>query len=380
MQDSLVGIVPASRDLFSSPNSTALSKPKVSSEKPKPGETFSDIMMKTQKKSEPPKEEVKDSSKELSQKVEVVSEKMESLKKDPAVSKEELQPLEDLLNNVKAMLAEDSEESPLIEELLTQMISFITQAQEELDQTGELADRTYYLAEKLSFELEGLKPDLEKGTVSFAQKRIASDMIFQAKAIESESKVFLANVDEPLLADAEEGKLLLAKAEALDSIDKSETLKVKESPIMVDDRRTSLKAMLKEQALEVKLALNTSPNKEGETPVAQVFAEALASKMPDMTKVEALSSPVMMHQLENMMSQIGARSLVVLRDGGSEFKMKLTPPELGQMKISFRLEEGMMMGKIVVSTPEAKALFEENMNMLKESFKQAGINIAQVDV
>ncbi|MGL5722812.1 MAG: flagellar hook-length control protein FliK, partial [Brevinema sp.] len=363
MQDSLVGIVPASRDLFSSPNSTALSKPKVSSEKPKPGSTFSDIMMKTQKKSEAPKEERKDSSKELVQKVEVVSEKMESLKKDPAVSKEELQPLEDLLNNVKAILAEDSEESPLIEELLTQMISFITQAQEELDQTGELADRTYYLAEKLSFELEGLKPDLEKGTVSFAQKRIVSDMIFQAKAVESESKVFLANVDEPLLADAEEGKLLLAKAEALDSIDKSETLKVKESPIMVDDRRTSLKAMLKEQALEVKLALTELPTKEGETSGAtQIFAEALASKMPDMAKVEALSSPVMMHQLENMMSQIGARSLVVLRDGGSEFKMKLTPPELGQMKISFRLEEGMMMGKIVVSTPEAKALFEENMN------------------
>ncbi|MGL5254131.1 MAG: flagellar hook-length control protein FliK [Brevinema sp.] len=376
MQDSVAGMVSASRDLFSSSNYAPLSSLKVSVEKPKPGTSFSDIMSKTQKTPET----LAEPTKELTQKIEKVSEQMESLKKDSTISKDEIQPLEDLLDQVKSMIIEDTEEPSMMEELLEQMVAFLLQAQEELSQTGELTDRTYYLAEKLSFDLEGLKPDLENGTITFAQKRLVSDMMLQAKSVENDSKIFLANIDESLLSDAEDGKILLANAEISDAIDIKEPLNLKESPIVVDDRRTSLKAMLKEQALEVKLALNGSPE-ENESPVAQVFAETLASKMTDApTKIEAPTSPAMMHQIENMMSQIGARSLVVLRDGGSEFKMKLTPPELGQMKISFRLEEGMMMGKIVVSTPEAKALFEENMNMLKESFKQSGINIAQVDV
>ncbi len=84
--------------------------------------------------------------------------------------------------------------------------------------------------------------------------------------------------------------------------------------------------------------------------------------------------------LEAMMQNITGKAVITLRDGKSELKMNLIPPELGRMNMKFNLEDGQLIGKIVVSTPEAKMLFDQNLGDLQRALQQAGINLAHLDV
>ncbi len=92
------------------------------------------------------------------------------------------------------------------------------------------------------------------------------------------------------------------------------------------------------------------------------------------------ASPVSKATLEALMQNITGRALVTLKDGKSELRMNLIPPELGRMSMKFSLEDGLLLGKIVVSTPEAKMLFDQNMGDLQRALQQAGINIGGMDV
>lgn len=95
---------------------------------------------------------------------------------------------------------------------------------------------------------------------------------------------------------------------------------------------------------------------------------------------ENFSSPVSRIQVEAMMQNVAGKAFITLQDGNSEMKMKLTPPELGHMKLSFRIEDGIMSGKIVVGTQEARFFFEQNLDNLRQSLAEAGIMLAGVDV
>jgi len=90
--------------------------------------------------------------------------------------------------------------------------------------------------------------------------------------------------------------------------------------------------------------------------------------------------PVTKAGLEAMMASITGRALVTLKDGKSELKMNLMPPELGRMSMKFVLEGGRMSGQIVVSTPEAKAIFDQNLGDLQRALQQAGVNIGSLNV
>lgn len=84
--------------------------------------------------------------------------------------------------------------------------------------------------------------------------------------------------------------------------------------------------------------------------------------------------------MEALFQNVAGRLSVTLRDGKSEFRMNLTPPELGHMRMKFTLQDGQLMGKIVVSTPEAKALFDQNLGELQRQLQQAGITMGNMDV
>lgn len=84
--------------------------------------------------------------------------------------------------------------------------------------------------------------------------------------------------------------------------------------------------------------------------------------------------------MEALFQNMAGRLSVTLRDGKSEFKMNLTPPELGHMRMKFTLQDGQLMGKIVVSTPEAKALFDQNLGDLQRALQQAGLTMGNMDV
>ncbi len=84
--------------------------------------------------------------------------------------------------------------------------------------------------------------------------------------------------------------------------------------------------------------------------------------------------------LEALMQNITGRALVTLKDGKSELKMNLIPPELGRMSMKFSLEDGQLIGKIVVSTPEAKMIFDQNLGDLQRALQQAGVNLTNLNV
>jgi flagellar hook-length control protein FliK len=84
--------------------------------------------------------------------------------------------------------------------------------------------------------------------------------------------------------------------------------------------------------------------------------------------------------VEQMLQQVAGKALITLRDGQSEMRLQLTPPDLGRMEMKIVLEDGQMMGKIVVSTPEAKALFDQNLGELQRQLQQAGVQVGSLDV
>ncbi|URA10904.1 flagellar hook-length control protein FliK [Thermospira aquatica] len=84
--------------------------------------------------------------------------------------------------------------------------------------------------------------------------------------------------------------------------------------------------------------------------------------------------------VEQMLQQVAGKALITLRDGQSEMRLQLTPPDLGRMEMKIVLEDGQMRGKIVVSTPEAKALFDQNLGELQRQLQQVGVQVGSLDV
>lgn len=111
-----------------------------------------------------------------------------------------------------------------------------------------------------------------------------------------------------------------------------------------------------------------------------LFNKAESFQQSMRTQSAGMAATVSRSQLDALFQNIAGRMSMTLRDGSSEFKMSLTPPELGFMRMKFTLEDGQLAGKIVVSTPEAKALFDQNQGELQRALQQAGITLGQMDV
>ncbi|MGC8764979.1 MAG: flagellar hook-length control protein FliK [Brevinematia bacterium] len=84
--------------------------------------------------------------------------------------------------------------------------------------------------------------------------------------------------------------------------------------------------------------------------------------------------------IESLIAQITGKAVIIVREGKSELKMQLFPPDLGKMNMKFTLEDGQLTGKIVVSTKEAFMLFDQNKESLAQSLNQAGVNIGRIDI
>ncbi len=84
--------------------------------------------------------------------------------------------------------------------------------------------------------------------------------------------------------------------------------------------------------------------------------------------------------IETMFQTIGGRAAFTLRNGKSELRMNLNPAELGKMHLTFEVQDGVMNAKIVVSTQEARNLFEQNLPDLQRQFQAAGVDVGSMDV
>ena len=71
---------------------------------------------------------------------------------------------------------------------------------------------------------------------------------------------------------------------------------------------------------------------------------------------------------------------LVMRRGKGEISMELEPKEMGKMEMKITMEQSKLVAKIRVETQEAKNLFTDGINKLKESLNESGIQVDKIDV
>ncbi|MCR4288713.1 MAG: flagellar hook-length control protein FliK, partial [Candidatus Scalindua sp.] len=66
--------------------------------------------------------------------------------------------------------------------------------------------------------------------------------------------------------------------------------------------------------------------------------------------------------------------------GTSEVKVQLSPPELGTIKLEFKVEDDVLETKITVERSSVKDAIEKDIPRLRELISNAGIDVGKLDV
>jgi flagellar hook-length control protein FliK len=119
---------------------------------------------------------------------------------------------------------------------------------------------------------------------------------------------------------------------------------------------------------------------DGVVPVAKAFADRLAAaESPQKTTAPARATP-----LERLREMTGADLVrtagLVVRDGGGEIRLTLKPESLGSVRIRLSLADGMVEGRIIVDTPEARQAFEAGLDSLTRALHADGFQTGSLSV
>jgi flagellar hook-length control protein FliK len=75
-----------------------------------------------------------------------------------------------------------------------------------------------------------------------------------------------------------------------------------------------------------------------------------------------------------------ARAFQAAQDRGGEIRLRLSPPELGALKLEVKLQSGVLSAHIEADTPEARALLLDNLPQLRQRLAEQDIRVEQFDV
>jgi len=75
-----------------------------------------------------------------------------------------------------------------------------------------------------------------------------------------------------------------------------------------------------------------------------------------------------------------AKALQTAQDRGAPLRLRLTPPELGVLKIELVMRDGALSAKLEAETPAAKAAILDNLPALRERLTAQEIKIERFDV
>lgn len=70
----------------------------------------------------------------------------------------------------------------------------------------------------------------------------------------------------------------------------------------------------------------------------------------------------------------------VLRQGGGTLTLRMTPNDLGEVKVELRLSHGRVEGVIEASTPVARDLLRRELDQLASSLERRGVTVDRLDV
>lgn len=341
-------------------------------------QNFSEIIGKMQKEQQNIEHDSKSSA--VLEQLNDLEEKFSNIE-DLFPKSQKIDPLKVLLTNIQDIFqAVENNITLLDEEMLMNwsqnMIDFISQSLEEFSQSGDLKDDIFFPANYLAFVVNNV--DISFFQENNPKQNILFQMIQRANNAHTQNTAFLAPLEESLVSEpfvsvSNELELI---AEVLDYEDNFPD----EPPVFfVKDNR-----MEPQKVNEIKnpLVLEVSDENQITLLAENIAKQSSQSSLTSSVQraYESFSSSVSRIQVEAMMQNIAGKAFITLQDGSSEMKMKLTPPELGHIKLSFRVEDGIMSGKIVVGTQEARFFFEQNLDNLRQSLAEVGIMLAGVDV
>jgi flagellar hook-length control protein FliK len=75
-----------------------------------------------------------------------------------------------------------------------------------------------------------------------------------------------------------------------------------------------------------------------------------------------------------------ARAFVMAQDGGGELRLRLSPAELGSLRLEVRVQEGVLQARVEAETPAARTVLIENLPALRERLAEQGVRIERFDV
>ncbi len=306
---------------------------------------------------------------ELQKSVQGLEDKIEKMKAKASPEQlQELEKIQDFLKQIKEILAK-LKDSKVQVNLRNEggKIDFFQMMAQLLQDLSQVLDSPQGLNQALH-KLEGLDKKLEEIRSGISQKQSAKE----------EMKLFSdANLKEkePVQQEAKEDKVKVIDNR---SVRKDLQIKGGSTTVVRMEKNQDSNGLFTQQLNN--LVKNTPQDNAGQN--AQAEMQVNRQHTQDQARVEYtnFSSSVSRAHMESLMSNIAGRAVVTLGEGRSEVKMRLTPPELGNMNIKFSLEDGKMIGKIVVSTQEAKMLFDQNLWDLQKSLQNAGIDVQSLDV
>lgn len=83
---------------------------------------------------------------------------------------------------------------------------------------------------------------------------------------------------------------------------------------------------------------------------------------------------------QDVLDQVTEKLEVSLFDNKSEMVIKLKPNDLGRVTVKISIENGVMNAKFLADSIKVKEALESNMNNLKESLKDQGLNVQDLNV
>jgi flagellar hook-length control protein FliK len=94
----------------------------------------------------------------------------------------------------------------------------------------------------------------------------------------------------------------------------------------------------------------------------------------------AAGSPPLTDTQQARLLQRVTRAFRAAEERGGEVQIRLSPPELGSMKLELSLSGGVLTAKIEVETQRAQSVLLDNLGTLKERLAEQGIRIEKFDV
>lgn len=158
---------------------------------------------------------------------------------------------------------------------------------------------------------------------------------------------------------------------------KVEVMEVKTQPQNNSDERAALSKNSKHEPLVLAESKVATEGKIGVNDQISVMKDQ--NTLISSAKVEEQPRAMLARSITNQIVQ-GTKMSVNLSDTGSEILIKLNPKNLGNVALKMSFEKGVLLAQITVQNNTVKGLIETNLIELKNSLKNEGYMIGELDV